>query len=227
MLAMDDRGVTLIAQDGYNTLNGGNGNDYLYGGTGNDRIIGNGGNDTLDGGLGDDYLSGGAGNDIYIFNKGYGTDTIDDSQGINTIIFGVGLDKDNLVSYRTNWNDLTISFTDTEDNVVISGYFTDENRQNFNVQFADGSKYAYDDSENPISEAYVDSLDDIISEWDDFDIEAIEDRLVFEDVQTLKLTEDIAGFAAEDSVSDGIVINSMEDDSNLLNNQIIIPDTAA
>ena len=39
-------------------------------------------------------LYGGAGNDTYIFNVGNGTDTIIDSEGINTILFGDGLTGD-------------------------------------------------------------------------------------------------------------------------------------
>ena len=52
----------------------------LYGSDGEDRIVGNGGNDILDG-LGNDLLYGGSGNDTYVFQIGYGTDTIIDNEG--------------------------------------------------------------------------------------------------------------------------------------------------
>ena len=133
ILAMDDKGVTLMGEDGNDNLNGGNGADRLYGGNGEDQLHGNGGNDVLDGGEGNDFLYGGAGNDTYIFNMGYGTDTISDREGINTIQFGSGLRADKLTAYRTNWNDLTITFEDTEDKLVIQGYFTSEENRKFHV----------------------------------------------------------------------------------------------
>lgn len=167
ILAMDDKGVTIMGEDGNDNLNGGNGADRLYGGSGEDQLHGNGGNDVLDGGEGNDFLFGGAGNDTYIFNMGYGTDTISDSEGINTIQFGKGLDADGLTAYRTNWNDLTITFEDTEDRLVIQGYFTSEDNRRFNVSFADGTRYAYDDAENPIHQVHATEYDDWMAAWSD------------------------------------------------------------
>lgn len=167
ILAMDDKGVTLVGQAWNDNLNGGNGADRLYGGSGDDQLNGNGGSDVLDGGAGDDFLYGGAGNDIYIFNKGYGTDTIHDREGINTIRFGNGLSADKLTAYRTNWNDLTITFADTEDKLVIQGYFTSEENRKFNAEFAGGEKYAYDDSENPIHQVHATEYDDWMGAWSD------------------------------------------------------------
>lgn len=165
--AMDDRGVTLIGENGSDSLNGGNGADKLYGGIGDDQFYGNGGNDTLDGGEGSDYLYGGAGNDTYIFNIGYGTDTINDSEGINTISFGSGLSADTMSVYRTNWNDLTITFDGIEDKLIIQNYFTSEENRNFNVNFADGTRYAYDSEENPLKQVHATEYDDWMSAWSD------------------------------------------------------------
>lgn len=167
ILAMDDKGVTIMGEDGNDNLNGGNGADRLYGGTGEDQLHGNGGNDVLDGGEGNDFLSGGAGNDTYIFNMGYGTDTISDREGINTIQFGSGLRADKLTAYRTNWNDLTITFEDTEDKLVIQGYFTSEENRKFNVSFADGTRYACDDADNPIHQVHATEYDDWMAAWSD------------------------------------------------------------
>ena len=129
--------------------------------------IGNGGNDILDGGEGSDYLYGGAGNDTYIFNIGYGTDTINDSEGINTISFGSGLSADTMSVYRTNWNDLTITFDGIEDKLIIQNYFTSEENRNFNVNFADGTRYAYDSEENPLKQVHATEYDDWMSAWSD------------------------------------------------------------
>ena len=158
---MDDRGVTLIGENGNDSLNGGNGADKLYGSSGDDRLYGNGGNDILDGGEGSDFLYGGAGNDTYIFNVGYGSDTINDSEGINTISFGNGLNLEAMTAYRTNWNDLTITFDGTDDRLVIQGYFSSENNRNFNVTFADGTRYAFDDTENPCLLYTSDAADEL------------------------------------------------------------------
>ena len=57
---------------------GGSGNDHLYG----ELYV-----DTMDGKAGDDTLSGGALGDTYIFNSGYGHDTIEDG---NTSFLGEG-----------------------------------------------------------------------------------------------------------------------------------------
>lgn len=61
-----------------NTLAGGGGNDTLYGGAGNDILTASTGNDTLVGGAGNDYQNGEDGDDTYIFQRGDGSDTIED-----------------------------------------------------------------------------------------------------------------------------------------------------
>ncbi len=82
--------------DGTNTVNwASNVIPYAYGGTSHDVIIGNsdfnflqgnGGNDTLDGGTNNDTMDGGSGNDIYLFNAGFGNDSISgDSAGLDAL----------------------------------------------------------------------------------------------------------------------------------------------
>lgn len=165
--AMDDRGVTLYGKGGADNLNGGSGADKLYGGTGNDQLYGNGGNDTLDGGEGDDMLYGGAGNDTYIFNVGSGTDIIVDSEGVNTISLGAGLTEDDMIAYRHNWNDLIITFGGVEDKLIIQGYFGSENNRNFEIRFANGTRYAYDNTDNPIKQVHATEYDDWMTAWSD------------------------------------------------------------
>lgn len=165
MVAVDDLGAALIGENGNDTLNGGNGNDSLFGGAGDDRILGNGGNDTLYGGTGNDYLAGGAGNDTYRFNQGDGTDTISDGEGVNTIYFGSGFTADALTAYRTNWNDLTVTFAGSGDRLIIQGYFNTEANRKYNVRFADGTSYGYEDAENPISHVHATEYDDWIGAW--------------------------------------------------------------
>ncbi|WP_421447906.1 calcium-binding protein [Ectopseudomonas khazarica] len=69
------------------------GNDYLDGGQGNDTLLGRGGNDTLVGGIGMDLLEGGVGDDTYLFEAGDGADRITDSEGVNVVRFGAGINQ--------------------------------------------------------------------------------------------------------------------------------------
>lgn len=157
----------ILADGGNDVIFGGSGDDYINGGDGNDMIDGGSGNDFIDGGAGDDMLYGGAGNDTYIFNVGSGTDTIIDSEGINTISFGAGLTEDAMTAYRHNWNDLMITFEGIEDKLIIQGYFGSESNRNFEVRFADGTRYAYDDAENPIKQVHATEHDDWMTAWSD------------------------------------------------------------
>ena len=95
---------TIYAKGGDDIINTGAGNDKLYGGDGNDKLYG---------GLGNDFLQGGVGNDTYYFNKVDGKDTIDDfptteslgtNGGEDTIVFGEGLDKNNITFFMKNGN---------------------------------------------------------------------------------------------------------------------------
>lgn len=104
----------LTGNDGHNFLVGGNGDDVidgkggddvLQGKDGNDTLLGGAGNDWLDGGRGNNVFVGGSGNDLmladggadtYVFNRGNGVDTIDDTGSgdpavQNVIRFGPGI----------------------------------------------------------------------------------------------------------------------------------------
>ncbi|HLO62595.1 MAG TPA: putative Ig domain-containing protein, partial [Azonexus sp.] len=72
-------GDRLMGLGGDDVLQGLAGNDTLDGGVGNDVLDGGAGNDILQGGAGSDVLVGGAGSDTYIYNRGDGADTINDS----------------------------------------------------------------------------------------------------------------------------------------------------
>lgn len=79
---------TITGNEGGDMLYGGDGNDMLDGGEGNDILDGGEGDDSLSGGTGDDTLSGGAGDDTYYINADHGNDTIYDSEGRSTLVFG-------------------------------------------------------------------------------------------------------------------------------------------
>ncbi|MBB5206399.1 Ca2+-binding RTX toxin-like protein [Inhella inkyongensis] len=64
---------------GDNQLTGNTAANTLKGAEGKDSLDGGAGNDNLDGGVGNDLLRGGAGADIYVFGRGWGSDTIVES----------------------------------------------------------------------------------------------------------------------------------------------------
>ncbi|NLK66607.1 MAG: hypothetical protein GX282_03935, partial [Campylobacteraceae bacterium] len=60
------------------------------------------------------------GDDIYLFNKGDGADTIYDESGNDTIRFGEGITKEDVIFTRAN-NNLSIKYGD--DSISISNHF--------------------------------------------------------------------------------------------------------
>jgi trimeric autotransporter adhesin len=101
-----------------NVITGGSGNNVLDGQDGNDTLVGGAGNDTLIGGTGADSLQGGLGDDTYQIRVGDGADRLIDSQGSDTLSFGPGLVRANMVAQRSG-NDLVLSFTGTSDGVTL------------------------------------------------------------------------------------------------------------
>ncbi|WP_233192758.1 calcium-binding protein [Acidimangrovimonas sediminis] len=78
---------TISDGPGASRLVGNAGSDYLLGGAGDDTIVGNSAHDTIlggegrdkiVGGTGNDVMAGNAGNDWFVFNPGYGADTVAD-----------------------------------------------------------------------------------------------------------------------------------------------------
>ncbi len=129
----------LYGGNGENEIYGGDGNDVIYdgndgskifGGNGNDMIYAGGGNDYIDPGEGDDYIQDDHGDDTIVFKAGYGTDTISDAAGNNTILLS-GLSIENAEMSRINGSDLKISFG--ADNIIIKQYFDGAAFQNFNI----------------------------------------------------------------------------------------------
>lgn len=91
---------TITGNDGNNALNGGGGDDALLGGLGADTLSGGAGIDTMNGGDGDDALTGDAGNDIYI--GGIGNDTLIGGAGNDTFVFETGFGNDTIVTFDAN-----------------------------------------------------------------------------------------------------------------------------
>jgi VCBS repeat-containing protein len=68
-------------------------NVIAHGLDGNDALTTGAGDDVLDGGPGFDTLAGGAGNDTYVYDT---VDVVADTQGVNRVVFGPGIDPENL-----------------------------------------------------------------------------------------------------------------------------------
>ncbi|WP_331774714.1 calcium-binding protein [Sulfurospirillum sp. 1612] len=146
---------TVDAGDGADIVTSGSGADTLIGGAGDDTLSSGYGADTLQGGRGDDLLQGGLGDDTYIFNRGDGADTIDDSYtygynhqlnqnaGNDTLKFGNGISADDLV-VRADGADMIIGikedgvdFADLSDTITLRNY-VDSNSRIENIMMSDG-----------------------------------------------------------------------------------------
>ena len=131
-------GVDNIASGaGNDILNSGAGNDTINGNAGDDRLIAEAGNDTLSGGIGNDVLEGGTDDDSYYFNVGDGQDVIKDSGGIDQVVFGDGVLKDDLWFMRSG-KDLVVNNTKTQDEIKVTNWFGSKNNQLENFSLVSG-----------------------------------------------------------------------------------------
>ncbi len=148
----------LTSGDGVDILSGEQGNDTLFGGEGDDSLLGqegkdylDGGNgaDILDGGAGQDQLSGGYGSDTYIFGKGSGHDTINNSaygdgtEGKLDVINLTGL-KTTDVNLHREYDDLLITIKATGESLRVSNYFYEDGVSEYGysleqIKFSDGT----------------------------------------------------------------------------------------
>ena len=143
----------LYGTSGQEALYGMAGNDYLKGLEGDDLLEGGEGNDILVGGLGDDNLIGGTGDDLYIYNRGDGRDFITDFLGKDTIAFGEGIIKNDLIWEIVGTN-LVLglkeegkSFTELTNTITIENW----EQPGFGieyVEFYDGTILSLDDLRN-------------------------------------------------------------------------------
>lgn len=135
---------TLNGGSGKDTLIGAAGNDILYGGAGNDSLNGGAGADRLDGGIGNDILNGGKGNDIYIFDRGYGQDSITDTDStagnFDQILFGNTIAPSDISVSRVGYN-LIFKINGTTDKLTCTNYFYGTARIIEQMKFADGTMW--------------------------------------------------------------------------------------
>ncbi len=118
----------IRGDDTNDSLNGLSRNDTIYGYGGDDTLIGGAGNDSLIGGSGNDSSMGGTGSDTYIFNKGDGSDTIDNydysSNKTDTLKF-IDIKSTGVTTSRDvkNKNNLILKVTGKTDQITLKNYF--------------------------------------------------------------------------------------------------------
>ena len=112
---------------GNDTLTGWAGADSIDAGTGNDYALGADGDDSLRGGKGDDTIEGGAGNDVTQFDRGDGSDFIeevsgDSAAGVDTLRFGIGISASDLSIVRSA-DSAYIVIAGGSDRIALGGYY--------------------------------------------------------------------------------------------------------
>ncbi len=114
----------------------------LIGTNGDDYMSGDFGNNTLNGGAGNDTLVGGTGNDTYLFNPGYGHDTISEynnsADNVDTVRFGAGITA-NDVTFSRNGYDLVLNINGIADQLKIQSWDSGNAWRIERLEFADGT----------------------------------------------------------------------------------------
>jgi len=113
---------------------GGIGNDTIAGGYGDDDLYGEIGEDLIVGGRGNDLVDGGAGNDAFLYTSGDGHDTIQDTDGLNTLKL-MDMNDIDVASLQQVGNDLVITF-DVDNTVTVQDHFITSGLEY--IEFADG-----------------------------------------------------------------------------------------
>ncbi len=144
-----------------------------------ETLIGTAFGETIDGQAGDDTLIGGSDGDTYLFDVGYGDDTIIDRQertawydrtregiqkvaeGDDTILFGADITVDNAV-YTKDGNDLLISVLERTDTLRIQNQFRSIEDAVEWFEYADGTRLHISDIEERLAIVGGSRGDDVI-----------------------------------------------------------------
>lgn len=161
----------IVGSDGYDYLSAWSGlNETLVGRGGDDYLFGNDGNDTLEGGSGNDYLAGRSGSDTYVFERGFGSDTITEEGGLphdtDVIRFGAGISMEQIAVVRKG-HDLLLIDRENGGEVTIQGWGSDIGNQIEKVEFIDGSAWNKSALLSMIDSTSIGSASvDFIKAWD-------------------------------------------------------------
>jgi Ca2+-binding RTX toxin-like protein len=97
----------------------------LSGNAQDNGLFGNAGNNTLTGGAGNDFLQGGAGNDVYVFNRGDGPDTIDNTDvaaATDVLRFGADVADTDVIGLRVD-DHMVLKIKGTTDQIAVLNYY--------------------------------------------------------------------------------------------------------
>lgn len=133
-----------------NTLIGNSAGNVLLGGGGQDHLLGSAGTDTLSGGAGTDLLEGGADADVYLYHTGDGLDQIEDTEGLNLIVYDGQLLQGGLRRSEDAPNTYTsldgrFTYVQTGGDLLVNGTLvlnTDFQDGQFGIQLVDEVDYA-------------------------------------------------------------------------------------
>lgn len=117
--------VAIAAQCWIENAIGGKGDDTLIGNKLNNHIVGGDGQDEIVGNEGNDLLMGGLSDDEYYFAPQSGEDTIDDRDGMNTVIF-TGIKRKHLKTEQRG-QDLFVHYIKESGFVRFVNYFEKKN----------------------------------------------------------------------------------------------------
>ena len=114
-----DGKLSIFGGDGDDIIWASKGKNSLFGDAGNDRIVGASGNDVIAGGIGNDRMHGGGGNDTFTFCDNWGVDNVEQlASGSVTLWFAEGS--------KDNWDEATLTYTDGDYSVKVSGVTADK-----------------------------------------------------------------------------------------------------
>ena len=117
--------MSIIGTEGNDSLYGYEFNETINGLGGDDYISSGAGNDTINAGAGNDNLYGGSGNDTYVFNPGYGQDSIyeNDTTSGNKDIVTFGEEQLKII-FTHEGNNLKVSLDGTTDTLTINSWYS-------------------------------------------------------------------------------------------------------
>lgn len=159
---VDFSGVATVAV----TINGGDGHDVLGGSNNADTINGDAGDDRIFGAGGNDALAGGTGDDAYYYELGNGSDTITETSGTDSIVFGAGIAMDD-ITLSVNGADLTLTIG-AETLTIVNHYAADLSGRVESLVFDDNSTFdvgAYVPNADPVAnnDAFSGDEDSVLS----------------------------------------------------------------
>lgn len=144
--SMSTLNETVHGSEGNDRIDGGGGDDVLLGGAGNDSILAGYGRTVLDGGVGNDRLDGAEGS-VYVFDRGYGLDTVYTHKGNGAVRFGAGILPSELVPTMVEYGQLEFALSGSQDRLQIADWLDPSGATTYvnRFEFSDGTVWTAED----------------------------------------------------------------------------------